>query len=344
VVHYPDLAVRLKSRLRALRARLARRDTLVELVQQAHASREPRQVAAWLVRQAAEWIPAPIWAVVTKDPGGDARVLAMQGLTPDLEPSLWTAADLVTRRRTDFASADLSIEPESLSGARGSALAFPLQSQDQLVGVLIGLDPAPSAAVPSVGAALEPLLRTALAPAAISLDGALRLELAEALSVTDDLTRLYNARYLNQALRRETKLSGRNDRPVSLLFLDLDEFKNVNDRHGHLAGSKALVEVGQLLRGCARETDIVARFGGDEFVVVLPDTGTPGALKLARRVHEVLNSHTFLVEDGVSVQLTASIGISTLPGVATSAEDLLKVADAAMYRVKAAGKNGIQVG
>ena len=344
MVRYPDLAVRLKGRLRTLRARLARRDTLVELIQQAHASREPRQVAGWLVRLAAEWIPAPAWAVVNRDPAGEVRILAGQGVTTDLEPALWTAADLVLRRRTEFASADLSIEPDALADARGSAVAFPLHAQDQLVGVLIGLDPMPSAAVPSVGATVEPLLRTALVPAAISLDNALRLELAEALSVTDDLTRLYNARYLNQALRRETKLSGRNDRPVSLLFLDLDEFKNVNDRYGHLAGSKALVEVGQLLRRCARETDIVARFGGDEFVVVLPDTGTPGALKLARRVHEALNSHTFLVEDGISVQLTASIGISTLPGVATSAEDLLKVADTAMYRVKAAGKNGIQVG
>jgi len=271
-------------------------------------------------------------------------MLAVEGVTPELESSLWTAANVVLHRRAEFGAADLSMEPDALPVAHGSVLALPLLSQDQIVGALIGLDPAPSTTTPSLGAAVEPLLRSALDLAAMALDNALRLERAEALSVTDDLTRLYNARYLNLALRREAKLAGRNDRPVSLIFLDLDGFKNVNDRHGHLIGSKALVEVGALLKGCARETDIVARFGGDEFAVVLPDTGTPGALKLAQRVHQGLNAHTFLTGDGLSVQLTASIGIATLPDAASSAEELLKVADTAMYRVKAAGKNGIQVG
>ena len=110
-------------------------------------------------------------------------------------------------------------------------------------------------------------IRTLLEPAAVALDNALQLKRAEALSVTDDLTRLYNSRYLNQVLRRETKRASRSGRPLSLLFIDLDGFKSINDTHGHLFGSRALVEAATVIRGSARETDVVARFGGDEFAL-----------------------------------------------------------------------------
>ena len=169
------------------------------------------------------------------------------------------------------------------------------------------------------------------------------LQKAEALSVTDDLTRLYNSRYLNLALRRETKRATRSARPLSLLFLDLDGFKQVNDAYGHLAGSKALVEAAVVIQGCSRETDVVARFGGDEFSLILPDTGREGAVAVAERIGERLRTGRFLTSDGLSVHLTASIGVATLPDVAGSAEELIREADKAMYLVKARGKNGIHV-
>jgi diguanylate cyclase (GGDEF)-like protein len=144
-------------------------------------------------------------------------------------------------------------------------------------------------------------------------------------------------------LRRETKRASRSGRPLSLLFLDLDGFKMVNDRHGHLAGSKALVEAAAIIRSCARETDVVARFGGDEFALVLPDTGREGAVSVAVRIRERIRSAKFLASDGLTVHLTASIGVATLPDAAASAEELLQAADMAMYRVKAAGKDGIHI-
>jgi diguanylate cyclase (GGDEF)-like protein len=339
----PDFAARLKSRIRTLRARVQRRDALIEAVREANATLDPRKVAEWLVEQANSWIPAPCWAVVAYDMGGQLNVIADAGLTPALGPSLWSAANWVMRHGVELGAADLAKDGRSAAGASGSALAFPLFCRNRTVGALIALDPLPSSSAPSLGPSLVMALRSLLEPSAIALDNALALQKAEALSVTDDLTRLYNSRFLNAVLRRETKRASRNGRPVSLLFLDLDGFKQVNDQHGHLAGSKALVEAAAIIRACARETDVVARFGGDEFSLILPDTGTDGAAAVALRIRDRLSAARFLASDGLAVHLTASVGVATLPDVADSAEELLRAADTAMYRVKAAGKNGIHI-
>jgi diguanylate cyclase (GGDEF)-like protein len=247
------------------------------------------------------------------------------------------------RHGVELASSDLARDGRSAAGACGTALAFPLACRNKVVGALVALDPQPSSTAPSLGPSVLMSVRMLLEPSAIALDNALAVQKAEALSVTDDLTRLYNSRFLNLVLRREAKRASRNGRPVSLLFLDLDGFKQVNDQHGHLAGSRALVEAAAIIRGCARETDVVARFGGDEFSLILPDTGVEGAAAVASRIRERLSAARFLASDGLSVHLTASVGVATLPDVASDAEQLLKAADTAMYKVKAAGKDGIHI-
>jgi diguanylate cyclase (GGDEF)-like protein len=148
---------------------------------------------------------------------------------------------------------------------------------------------------------------------------------------------------MNLSLRRETKRAVRTGNPLSLLFIDMDGFKAVNDTYGHLSGSRALVEAADVLRGCARETDVVARFGGDEFAVILPETGRDGAIMVAERIRERIEAHSFLAADQLDVRLTASVGIATLPDVATSADELVQAADRAMYKVKMSGKNGIHL-
>lgn len=338
-----DFAARLRARLRALRGRLEHRDAIVESVRESNETLDPKKVAEWLVRQANDWIPAPCWAVIAHDVNGQLNVIADAGLVPNLGPALWSSANWVFRHGVEFASRDLAQDSRATAGAAGTAIAFPLICRHRTVGALVGLDPAPSAAAPSLGPSLVLAVRTVLEPAAIALDNATALQKAEALSVTDDLTRLYNSRYLNQALRRETKRASRTGRPLSLLFLDLDGFKTVNDNHGHLAGSKALAETATIVRSCARETDIVARFGGDEYALILPETGQDGAVAVASRIRERVGSAQFLASDGLSVHLTVSVGVATLPDSAGSAEELLRAADAAMYQVKASGKNGIQV-
>ena len=240
-------------------------------------------------------------------------------------------------------SASLSEDPRIAAAGEGTVLALTLICRNHTVGVLLGLDPVPSATAPSLGAPISATMRTLLEPVAIALDNALALQKAEALSVTDDLTGLSNSRYLNLVLRREEKRSLRSGRPLSVLFIDMDGFKNVNTEHGHMAGSKALVEVAAVIRSCARETDVTVRFGGDEFAVILPDTGRDGAVFVAERICDRIRTGRFLESDGLSVHLTASVGVATLPDVTISAEELLRAADRAMYRVKDTGKNGIHV-
>lgn len=338
-----DLAARLKQKLRTLRTRVERRDALLETVRASNATLEPQKIANYIVKQAADWIPAPCWALVAHDSEEQLVVLADVGLTPNLGPSLWAAAAWVMKHGKELFSPDLAKDVRGSGHIGGTAIAFPLACRGRVIGALIGLDPATSSSIPALPAPVLSSLRALLEPPSIALDNALSLQRAEALSVTDDLTRLYNSRYLNQVLRRETKRASRSGRPLSLLFIDLDGFKQVNDTHGHLCGSKALVEAAALIRGCARETDVVARFGGDEFSLILPDTGREGAVSVAERIRSRIGEHQFLASDGLAVHLTASVGVATLPDVAGSAEELIRAADMAMYRVKDAGKDGIHV-
>jgi diguanylate cyclase (GGDEF)-like protein len=342
-VRHADFASRLKARLRTLRASIERRDAIIQAVREANATLDPQKVATWLVQQAGGWIPAPCWAVVAHDTNGQTAVVADEGLSPSQGPALWSAANWVFRHSAEFFAADLSKDSRAINAATGTVIAFPLICRNRTVGVLVGLDPEPSASAPSLGPTVVLTLRTLLEPAAIALDNALALQKAEALSVTDDLTRLYNSRFLNQVLRREAKRASRSGRPLSVLFIDMDGFKSVNDSHGHLAGSKALVEAAAIIRGSARETDVVARFGGDEFAVILPDTGREGAVSVAERIRDRIRAFEFLASDRLTVRLTASIGVATLPDVAGSAEELLRAADTAMYRVKDAGKDGVHI-
>jgi diguanylate cyclase (GGDEF)-like protein len=341
-----DLASRLRSRVRTLRARADRRDAFVEAIREANANYppDPRKVAEWIVRQGQGWLPAPCWAVIAHDVNGHLNVLADDGLVPNLGPSLWSAANWVMRHGTEFFSGDMAKDSRGGPGALGSAIALPLMSRNRSIGVLVCLDSTPSRSAPSMGPSLALSLRTLLEPSAIALDNALALQKADLLSVTDDLTRLHNSRYLNSVLRKEFKRAVRNGSALSVLFLDLDSFKQVNDQHGHLAGSKVLMEAAAVIRSCARETDVVARFGGDEFSLILPDTDTEGAVSVAERIRDRLRASRFLTSDGLSVHQTVSIGVATLPrDNPKSADDLIKAADVAMYRVKAAGKDGILV-
>jgi diguanylate cyclase (GGDEF)-like protein len=234
--------------------------------------------------------------------------------------------------------AELEIVVKTERGRR--FIAVPLVSGEKLTGILEGVRE--SARARSFTKREQALLGALALPVAFALGNSLRIAEAERLSLTDDLTKLHNARYLRQYLLSEIKRARRYSTSCAALFFDLDNFKLVNDLHGHLVGSHVLMEMATIILSSVRDTDVVARYGGDEFVVVLPESNIEQSAFVANRVREKIQGHIFTGGRGLRLQMTASFGVASFPQHAQSPQQLVACADAAMYEAKAAGKNCVR--
>jgi diguanylate cyclase (GGDEF)-like protein len=177
--------------------------------------------------------------------------------------------------------------------------------------------------------------------AAIAIENARAVNRIQELSITDDCTGLYNARHLFTVLSEEVRRSERFGYIFSLLFLDLDHFKQVNDEYGHLVGSKLLGQVGHALRENLRLVDAAFRYGGDEFAILLPQTGKDASLLVARRLMRMFRTKEWLGGQRIAMALRASIGIASYPEDGTTPQAIVQRADELMYEVKQAGRNNI---
>ena len=219
-----------------------------------------------------------------------------------------------------------------------SLMCVPIKSKDQVIGVLEVVNK--TTGEPFTKEDLDLLMRLVDQTAIAVERASLHQKMAE-LAITDDLTKLFNTRYLNRTMETEIQRSTRYNTSVSLIFMDIDYFKLVNDHHGHLVGSKVLVEMGQLLIKNLRTIDIVARYGGDEFVIVLPQTPPNTAKQIAERIRKIIEQNIFLKKEGYSLKMTASFGVASYPDSAKSKEELLRLADEAMYKVKYQTRNAV---
>ncbi len=284
---------------------------------------------------------------------GDARALTERvSSAPDGADGGWVAAtiDAITvvaaravqtgeaiqlgGRTAIGATAAIDGRGESGRG-RDPILAVPLMRGEEVVGALAVARPPGAAAFDEVAVAAVTALG---AHAGTAIANVREHQETQRLSVTDPMTGVANVRQLSVTLAREVERAHRFTRPLSVMMLDLDHFKSVNDTHGHAFGDVVLREFARRLQACLREVDLVARYGGEEFAVVLPETGPDGARAVATRVVEAIRSVPFSAGEHTR-QVTVSVGIASYPEHGGTATDLMAAADAALYTAKRSGRD-----
>ncbi len=253
-------------------------------------------------------------------------------------------AGWVARHRQAVRLDDVASDPRHFSAvgeqtglAPRTMICVPMISKGTLRGVIQVLNKVDGSTFTEAELSLA---QTLADHAAIAIENASLYRQAYLASITDDLTGLGNTRHFHQSLAQV--MAG--GKPVSLVVLDLDNFKAVVDRYGHLAGSRSIAQIGRIIGRLVRPGDVAARFGGDEFVIVLPDTDATHAYPLADSIRKAIEACEWLAGEDVDLsRVTASVGLATFPVHATDAEGLFRQADAAMYAAKRSGKNRVSV-
>jgi len=220
-----------------------------------------------------------------------------------------------------------------------SAVCMPLRSRLQTLGVIELIN----CKLDTLSDYTISFLHVLCDYAAIAIENARAVERIHELTITDDCTGLYNVRYLYRQLEAEIERGQRSHSKFSLIFVDLDHFKMVNDQHGHLVGSQLLADVGQVLKAQVRGVDSVFRYGGDEFTVLLPELDKTAAQNTAGKLHRALREKIFITSSGLPLNVRASFGVATFPEDGDSVHEIIRSADTMMYLVKGLTRDNVAV-
>ena len=339
-----DLLKKLEEKIFAL-------ETLSELGKAITSTMQPQEVLRVIVKKTTELLPSTTWSLMLLDESTNQLKYEILINDPSIDRNKpieigdglhgWVAK----YGGAIFSSPEKTIEPflmpkhlQHLS-KNHSWLVVPMKSKNKVLGT-IHLQRKLGEKKPFTEDELK-ILQTISDYAAIAIENAKNFQKVETLTIRDDLTHLSNARHLHSILDHEILRSSRYHKTFSMIFLDIDHFKKVNDTYGHVHGSQLLCETAQVIQKNIRMVDQAARYGGDEFVVVLPETNKTEAFQIAERIRQSIQEHHFLERDGISIRFTASLGIATYPADANSKDDLIKLADHAMYDSKKTSRNRV---
>jgi diguanylate cyclase (GGDEF)-like protein len=255
-----------------------------------------------------------------------------------LDEANWASVRRLSKEILDSCATDVTHRKITIQGRKPEAcsqvvslLFAPLPVRERTVGVLVlGRENTAPWAFPEMA-----LYRTIADRIAVYVDTATLYNETKRLAITDELTGTYNHRYFHTRMEEEIRRADRYNRPLSILMLDVDHFKRYNDTHGHLMGDEVLKGVANTLKRWTRVIDVVSRYGGDEFTLLLPETDEEGALVVARRLKKEIEETYFPLESYQPAgSITVSMGISSFPENGISSKELVKSADDAMYKAK----------